>query len=200
LVAVSSLADRKLPDIDGLYIGGGFPETFAERLADNDLLLASVRDAALHDLPIYAECGGLIYLCRSLQWQGKTYPLAGVFPLQLVMNPKPVGHGYTSAQVEAANPFFEIGCEIKGHEFHYSGPSGGAEDAPGGCLRLKTGVGLGNGRDGLLYKSTMACYTHIHAAGVPDWAGNFVAAARGYRTRRGSSGGSNSVARLRSFC
>jgi len=183
LVPVSSLEDTSLPELDALYIGGGFPETHAERLAQNRALMDSVREAAENGLPIYAECGGLIYLCRSLTWQNKKYPMTGLFEIDLTMHVKPVGHGYTALAVDRANPFFEVGSDIRGHEFHYSGPV--AEVSPAQCcFRVDTGVGLGNGRDGLTYKNCVACYTHLHADGCERWAAALADNARHYREHR----------------
>jgi cobyrinic acid a,c-diamide synthase len=191
MVPVSSLADSQLPEIDALYIGGGFPETHAERLADNRSLMASVAAAAEGGLPIYAECGGLIYLCRSLQWKDTLYPMAGVFPLDLEMHVKPVGHGYMKAAVTTANPYFEVGQTLTGHEFHYSGLVSPPAELPS-CLQVTTGTGLGGGRDGLVTGRTMACYMHIHADGCPEWAEGLVANAARYAAERrgGSAGGS----------
>jgi len=174
LVAISSINDKELPPIDALYIGGGFPETQAEKLVDNKSMIASVRKAAVSGMPIYAECGGLIYLSRSLLLDDKLYPMAGVFPIDLKMNIKPVGHGYTSVKVDSSNPFYEMGAEIKGHEFHYSGTVGNQTESGlellKSCLQVEKGCGLGNKRDGLTYLNTLACYTHIHAAGTKFWA------------------------------
>ena len=180
LVPVSSVDDSSLPDIDGLYIGGGFPETHAERLAGNRSLLDSVKSAAESGMPIYAECGGLIFLSRSLIIDKKRYPMAEIFPIDLAMNKKPVGHGYTLLEVDAGNPFFKTGMKIKGHEFHYSAPIDGIGGITS-CLAMIRGTGCGGGRDGLVYKNTLACYTHIHADGVKMWAPGFVAAAEKYR-------------------
>ena len=176
---VSSLADSFLPDIDALYIGGGFPETHAGRLAENRSLMESVRSAANRGLPIYAECGGLIYLCRSLKWNETLYPMAGVFPVDLEMRSRPVGHGYTLLEADRPNPYFEVGAVIKGHEFHYSGIISDFEDSIS-CMAVTTGVGLGRGRDALLFNRALACYTHIHADGVKGWAPAMVAAALEY--------------------
>lgn len=174
LVAISSIADKELPPVDALYIGGGFPETQADKLVENKTMIASVRKAAVSGMPIYAECGGLIYLSRSLLLDDRLYPMAGVFPLDLKMNVKPVGHGYTSVKVDSPNPFYEQGTVIKGHEFHYSGVTGNQTEAGlellKSCLQVETGCGLGNKRDGLTYLNTLACYTHIHAAGTKSWA------------------------------
>jgi cobyrinic acid a,c-diamide synthase len=179
LVPVSSLADSTLPEIDALYIGGGFPETHASRLVENRSLMESVKSAAVRGLPIYAECGGLIYLCRSLKWNNSQFPMAGVFPIDLEMRIRPVGHGYTVFQADGSNPYFEVGAVIKGHEFHYSGVVSEIPESMS-CLKVDTGVGLGNHRDGLIANRTLACYTHIHADGAKGWAAKMIEAARQY--------------------
>ena len=177
LVPVSSLADSSLPEINALYIGGGFPETHADRLVENRSLMESVKTAAENGLPIYAECGGLIYLCRSLKCNSTLYPMAGVFPVDLEMRAKPVGHGYARLQIDRNNPFFIRDKVINGHEFHYSEV---VSEIPEewSCMSVRTGVGLGGGRDGLLANRTLACYTHIHADSVRDWAAAMIAAAK----------------------
>ena len=182
LVPVSSLEDESLPEIDSLYIGGGFPETQAEKLSHNLSMLQSVRKAAKSGLPIYAECGGLIFLCRSLTCDNQRYDLAGIFNFDLQMHSKPVGHGYTEIVVDRANPYFEIGTVIRGHEFHYTGPSIEPVNTDG-CMQVRTGVGLGNKREGLIYKNCLACYTHLHADGLPEWADAFVSQANDFRMR-----------------
>lgn len=180
LIPISSLSDSSLPDIDGLYIGGGFPETHAAQLAENRALMGSVKSVAEKGMPIYAECGGLIYLSRSLKWNDKIFPMAGLFDIDLEMSRKPMGHGYIEAEVDKKNPFFEIGTLIKGHEFHYSGPKSNFESYPT-CLNIKIGSGIGGNRDGLLYKCCFAGYIHIHATGAKKWANSFVRAALSYK-------------------
>lgn len=169
LVEISSIEDSALPAIDGLYIGGGFPETQAEKISNNQALLTTLRNAIQDGLPVYAECGGLMLLCRSVVWHNQTFPMAGVFPIDLTMHPKPVGHGYTLLETDAANSFYPPGLRIRGHEFHYSAPLEYKETFPT-CLKVDKGTGLGNNRDGLVYKNCMAAYTHIHADGYPEWA------------------------------
>jgi cobyrinic acid a,c-diamide synthase len=169
LVPVSSIEDKQLPDIDALYIGGGFPETQADKLANNKSMLSSVKKAAENGMPIYAECGGLIYLSKSIKWGENCYPMAGLFPINLTMHTKPVGHGYTLLKVDRPNPYYEVGSIIKGHEFHYSGLLD-IQERLKSCMAVQSGFGLGDGRDGLVYKNTLACYTHIHADGVRNWA------------------------------
>lgn len=182
LVEISSLEDKSLPNIDGLYIGGGFPETHADRLSNNQSLMNSVKMYVEEGLPVYAECGGLIYLCRSLRWNDNVYPMAGVFDLNLEIMKKPAGHGYTLCEIDGESVFYEAGEEVKGHEFHYSCPVEGST-IPSTCADVKTGVGAGARRDGLVYKSVFASYMHIHADGNPKWAGAFVKAASAYRSR-----------------
>jgi len=183
LVPVSSLTDAGLPEIDALYIGGGFPETHAEALARNRAMMSSVRRAAEHGLPVYAECGGLIYLARSIRYRDTVYPMAGLFRIDLTMHPRPVGHGYTSLQVDTPNPFYAVGTSIRGHEFHYSGADGGIGGTQT-CLNVECGVGVGGGRDGLVYRNTLACYTHVHADGVESWASSIVSKAVGHAAER----------------
>lgn len=180
LIPISSLEDRRLPAIDGLYIGGGFPETHAERLAANTPMLRLVKEAADDDMPIYTECGGLIYLCRSLRWGDRRYGMAGVFPYELEMSDRPAGHGYTEVVIDRPNPFYEVGAVIRGHEFHYSRLTAEATSTAS-CMAVRAGTGLGGQRDGLCYRNVLACYTHIHADGVRPWASAFVAKARQYR-------------------
>lgn len=187
LIPVSSLQEKSLPDIDALYIGGGFPETHAERLVQNSSMMESVRKAAEGGMPVYAECGGLIYLSKSLAVNGSRYPMAGLFPIELKMHARPVGHGYTFSRVDRQNPFFKIGLNIKGHEFHYSGPMVDL-NRDETCMKVESGVGVGYCRDGLLYKNTLACYMHIHADGVKDWAPSMVSLARGHGIKRIENG------------
>jgi len=182
LVPISSLDDSHLPDIDALYIGGGFPETHADQLARNESMMKSVKKAAMNDLPIYAECGGLIYLAESLSWKDNVYPMAGLFPIKLIMRSKPVGHGYTQVKVDRPNPFFAVGTSIKGHEFHYSGLTDVPKEIES-CMEVQTGVGIGDSRDGLVYRNVLGCYLHIHAGGVKEWAGAMVSRAVDYRSK-----------------
>jgi cobyrinic acid a,c-diamide synthase len=170
IVPINALQDPALPELDGLYIGGGFPETSARSLADNEGFRRSVREAADAGLPIYAECGGLIYLGSSIIVDDCEYPLAGVFPIRFGMSDKPQAHGYSIFTVEGPNPFYDIGLEIKGHEFRYSTVlewQGRPEEL---ALKMKRGKGFAGGRDGLTRKNVLALYTHVHAEGTAEWA------------------------------
>jgi cobyrinic acid a,c-diamide synthase len=148
-------------------------------------MMKSVKKQAQGGLPIYAECGGLIYLARSLKCNDVVYPMAGLFPIDLCMHPKPVGHGYTLVRVDAPNPFFPVGTSIRGHEFHYSGPTNGLQEIES-CMKVESGVGIGSARDGLVYASTLACFTHVHADGVESWASALVSRAADHARRNWS--------------
>jgi cobyrinic acid a,c-diamide synthase len=170
VVFISPLKDKELPELDGLYIGGGFPETHAQQLADNTGFSARLKALVEEGFPIYAECGGLMYLGEKLVLEGKTYPMTGILPLAFDFFKRPQGHGYTIFQVERENPYFEIGSEIKGHEFHYSKVSNWSGDKNDLVFHMLRGVGMTGGRDGILYKNVLATYTHLHAVGTPRWA------------------------------
>ncbi len=120
LIYINAMQDEGLPAIDGLYIGGGFPETGARELAANTGFRLSIKKAADQGMPIYAECGGLIYLGTSIMMEGEEFPLAGVFPVRFAMAKKPQAHGYTAFRVERENAFYSVGEKVKGHEFRYS--------------------------------------------------------------------------------
>jgi cobyrinic acid a,c-diamide synthase len=180
LVPISALADPGLPDLDALYIGGGFPETQARGLSENSALRGAVWETAVRGLPIYAECGGLMYLAESFTWLGETYPMAGVLPLRLAVEKQPQGHGYMEVETEAGSPFFPAGIRLRGHEFHYSRVLEETDDIST-VYRVIRGTGTGQGRDGLQQGNTVASYLHLHALGAPQWAPGLVAAARRFR-------------------
>ncbi|MGD2079768.1 MAG: cobyrinate a,c-diamide synthase, partial [Nitrospirota bacterium] len=114
LVPVSALTDAALPPLDALYIGGGFPETHAIALSENVSFRNSLLRAAESGLPIYAECGGLIYLGQELAVGGKSYTMAGALPIRFELMKRPQAHGYTAVKVTRANPFFKSGAELRG--------------------------------------------------------------------------------------
>jgi cobyrinic acid a,c-diamide synthase len=180
LKVINALKDGALPDIDALYIGGGFPETQAAELAENESFCRSVREAAEQGLPIYAECGGLIYLGRSLKVKETIYPMASVFPVDFVLEQRPQAHGYTVLDVEGASPFLDKGVSIRGHEFHYSRVKT-LDNLPPMGYHMKRGGGINGTTDGLVYRNVLASYTHLHALGTPEWAVAMVRKAREFR-------------------
>lgn len=190
LVRLSLLDDASWPELDGLYLGGGFPEDWARELASSPHL-ARLATLAGEGLPIYAECGGFMVLASALERDGQRWPMSGIFPVETRFCPKPQGLGYVRADVVLPNPYFPQGSVLRGHEFHYSlchepaAVSGRLEHA----LRLRKGTGMGrdaegHGRDGLVSGRVWAAYCHIFAPAVPGWAPRFVDLARCYRRER----------------
>ena len=181
IVEINALEAKALPDIDALYIGGGFPETSVERLAANELFRSSVRKEAKKGLPIYAECGGFMYLGKSLAVGGKVYPMAGVLPVAFGMEKRPQGHGYMELEVDRENPFFLVGARLKGHEFHYCRIlSHGKQKDTHTAFHVLRGTGMGKQRDGMVRQNILAGFTHLHALGTPKWAEAMIAAGRRY--------------------
>jgi len=170
LVVFSSLSSSGLPEVDALYLGGGFPETQAEVLARNEGLRVSILRAAEAGLPIYAECGGLMYLGRTLLVQDQAYPMTGVFPVSFGLEERPQGHGYTIVRADRPNPFYPTGQELVGHEFHYSRPVDYDSKEVNLVFAVKRGAGFDRGRDGLVVNNVLGTYTHLHALTSNLWA------------------------------
>ena len=168
LVFIDALRDPGLPPVDALYIGGGFPEVFAERLEANASLRADVRAAIESDLPVYAECGGLMYLARSIRWRDKNYAMVGALPCDIELTDQPQGHGYVEAQVVGDNSFFPRDTTLRGHEYHHSRVLH-LDDSVTFAYHLTRGRGVSEQRDGIVYRSVLAVYTHLHALGTPEW-------------------------------
>jgi cobyrinic acid a,c-diamide synthase len=178
---ISPLAVDTIPSIDALYIGGGFPETHAQQLARNVTFREQLKSLSNHGLPIYAECGGLMYLGEELVLDETSFPMAGVLPVVFGFSKKPQGHGYTVVTVEHPNPYFKVGTQLKGHEFHYSRVLKWRGTDNDLAFNMKRGAGFINHRDGVCYKNVLATYTHIHALGTPSWAQAMVRNAIAYK-------------------
>lgn len=184
LVFVDMIHDTALPPADGLFIGGGFPESRAAALSANGALRAAVRDAVENGLPTYAECGGLMYMSRSLTWNGEIHPMAGVVPADTVMGARPQGRGYIRLK-ETGNGLWPISgaAEFPAHEFHYSR----LENLSPGLTfawEVLRGHGIDGRNDGIVINNLLAGYGHLrHVAGNP-WADRFVAFARTVKHRR----------------
>jgi cobyrinic acid a,c-diamide synthase len=178
LVSISPLADEELPSIDALYAGGGFPEVHAAELSANVALREQLRREIDAGLPVWAECGGLMYLSRSVLHEGELHPMVGALPICVEQMARPQGHGYVVARVDRANPFLPEGTHFRGHEFHYSRLRDDELGKVETTIELERGVGLGGGRDGIRIGNVVATYMHLHALGVPDWAPSLVDAAK----------------------
>jgi cobyrinic acid a,c-diamide synthase len=180
LLYISPLSGEKLPaGLSAMYIGGGFPEVHADRLAANGGFLDSLRSEASSGLPVYAECGGLMLLSQAIHWRGSKHQMAGVLPFAVEVDDTAQGHGYAELAVDTANPFFPVGTRLRGHEFHYSRIVLQKEPAATACAVVR-GSGCGKGRDAVLVANVWASYTHLHALATPQWATGLLSAARSY--------------------
>lgn len=184
LVEISALKAKELPELDGLYIGGGFPETNAEVLSGNWSFKESLRSAVEKGLPVYAECGGLMYLSRNLRVDDRIFPMVGVFPVDSVLERKPQGHGYIRVEVTAPNPFYPQGAVLTGHEFHYSYVTAAANDGGSYAFTVLRGHGMDGRRDGVCSANVLGTYVHIHALGEPLWAEGILRKAAEFRACR----------------
>ena len=183
LLRLDTLKDKSLPECDGLLIGGGFPEMFAEGLAANADLRGDIRRGVEAGLPVYAECGGLMYLARSLSWNGPQHDMVGVVPGDVVMGSRPVGRGYAVLEETGAALWPAQAAQIPAHEFHYSH----LENLPSGlnyAYRVLRGHGIADGMDGFVYKHLLASYCHRRGSGPQGWIGPFLEQARAYRSQR----------------
>jgi cobyrinic acid a,c-diamide synthase len=169
----SPLKDKKLPDVDGFYLGGGFPEVYSKQLASNEAMRKCIKSAAEDETPIYAECGGLMYLTSSItSFEGDRCPMAGFLYSETVMEKK-LTLNYTLAKVVGKNALSKVGAQMKGHEFHFSHIS---EPPPGTrfAYDMKIGVGIDGKHDGWLEKKVLASYMHLNFASNPKLAERFV--------------------------
>jgi cobyrinic acid a,c-diamide synthase len=176
LVPFDTLKDHELPEVDGLFIGGGFPETRMAELHANAAMRSAVRDFIESGGPAYAECGGLMYLSRTLTWGEKHSNMAGVIPADVVMHPRPQGRGYVRLAPTDAHPWPGDAAgpvTISAHEFHYSGLENLPDDMRF-AYRMERGHGIDGQHDGIVYKNLLASYTHMRDTGGNHWARRFV--------------------------
>lgn len=181
LVRIDTLHDAALPQLDGLVIGGGFPEMFMAALEANGSLRAAIRRAIEAGLPTYAECGGLMYLSRSLSWQGRTCEMVGVVPGDTMMHERPIGRGYARLQPTGDDRWQEVDS-IPAHEFHYSS----LENLPVDSIyayEVKRGHGIDGRRDGLQVQNLLAAYVHRRGAGQQGWIAPFLKQVRAHKAR-----------------
>jgi len=175
LVPFSPMNDQVLPVVEGIFIGGGFPEVRMQELEANVAMRAAVREYVEAGRPLYAECGGLMYLARSLSWGEKSCKMVGVVEADAVMYPRPQGRGYVRLQQTEEYPWGESDGleEIAAHEFHYSRLENLPPD-PIYAFKVLRGTGIDGDHDGILYKNMLANYTHLrHVQGYP-WTRKFL--------------------------
>lgn len=189
LIPFDALSDSRLPDADGLFIGGGFPETQARALAANTSLRQDIKAALAKGMPAYAECGGLMYLARSLTWQGQRFDMAGAVPGDAVLHDRPVGRGYVVLRETAAAPWPGKGSDIPAHEFHYAS----LENLPADttyAYEVKRGYGIDGNNDGIVMGHLLATFSHQRNVEWNPWAERFVSFVRdkkGFRINKVSA-------------
>jgi len=190
LVPFDALRDRRLPRVDALFIGGGFPETHMQALSANAELRAGVREAIEAGMPAYAECGGLMYLARSIEWNGRRAEMAGVLAADIVMRARPVGRGYVHLRETGRAPWparpAGAPALIRAHEFHYSSVE---NLAPGLAFayEVERGYGIDGRRDGIVHRNLVASYAHLRDVAEHRWARRFVEFARRAAAQRAAT-------------
>jgi cobyrinic acid a,c-diamide synthase len=187
LVPFDALCDAHLPDVDALYIGGGFPETCAAVLEANSSLRGEIKQAIENGMPAYAECGGLMYLSRSITYQGNSYQMVGAIPGDVKVYDKPIGRGYVHLKESEAHPWPRPNApakQIKAHEFHYSSLENLPPDTRF-AYHVERGYGIDGEHDGLILHNLLASYTHLRTIGSCYWATRFAAFVRRSRQQKG---------------
>lgn len=180
LIPLNTLRDQRLPDnIDGLIIGGGFPEALMTELEANTTLRADIRAKLDNGLPCFAECGGLMYLSRGIRWNGERREMVSFIPGDAVMHPRPHGKGLVHLRPGGAAPWrpeADPDGTIRAHEFHHSSIENleGAEGLST-AFRILRGEGVDGAHDGIVYRNTVASYTHMRG----NWVRPFVAFVKG---------------------
>ncbi len=181
LVDIDTLHGQALPEVDGLIIGGGFPEMFMIELEANTALRTQIRGAIEGGLPTYAECGGLMYLSKSLSWRGEKRQMVGVVPGDTVMHERPVGRGYARLQPTGEDRWQET-APIPAHEFHYSS----LENLPADSIyayKVQRGHGIDGQHDGYQQHNLLAGYVHRRGTGAQGWIAPFLNQVRAHKAR-----------------
>ncbi len=180
IVFFSPLHDKSIPSVDGLYIGGGFPEMFLPQLSSNENMLGSLKDAARKGMPLFAECGGFMYLTeRITDFKGHLWAGAGVIPAQVKMTDSLAALGYVQAVALKDSILLNQGATVKGHEFHYSQISGINEHDR--AFSLKGGKGPEGRADGYARENVIGSYVHLHLRANAVVVDNFFKACKKYR-------------------
>ena len=188
LIPFDTLKDAHLPEVDALFIGGGFPEVHMQALEANRSLRADIQRAIEGGMPVYAECGGLMYLSRSLRWRDQRCEMVGAIAADTVMHDRPQGRGYVKLHETGKLPWpmiagNKVPLEIRAHEFHYSTLENVASDLEY-AYRVTRGSGIDGQHDGILYRNVVACYTHRRDTGDNHWTARFVEFIRQQRAAR----------------
>lgn len=187
LVFFNALKDEEMPRADGLFIGGGFPETNMEQLSQNKALRAQLKSLIQAGLPTYAECGGLMYLCNRIIWNDKTGDMVGVINADAVMNKRPQGRGIAHIKPTKHHqwlPTFSGEPSVsKVHEFHFASLQNVSDDTVY-AYEVKRGHGIDGNRDGIVIKNMLANFCHLRQSNANRWAENFVGFVRQHKINK----------------
>lgn len=173
IIKINLLTDHSLPDLDGLFIGGGFPETQMQELEKNTSMRNSIKSALDNGLPCYAECGGLMYLADSISWKDQIFDMAGVISAKIKMHDKPQGRGYIQLEHTGEQLWTVSQNNISAHEFHYSSIDI-LSDRYQYAYKVNRGAGIDGKNDGIIYKNTLACYAHLKDTKQSPWVEQFI--------------------------
>jgi cobyrinic acid a,c-diamide synthase len=174
----SPIKDKEVPEVDGLYIGGGFPESFLSELSENRSMKESIYQQVKAGLPIYAECGGLMYLTEGINnFDGTFFSMVGAIPVQVKMENRLQAMGYVKAVATKDNLLLKAGQEVKGHEFHYSKLINLTED-DNYAYQLFGGKGIDGRYEGMAVNNLLASYLHLHFGSNLDMVKRFLAICR----------------------
>ena len=173
IIYFNTLKDKSLPNVDALFIGGGFPELVAKELSSNKKMISSIKNFINANKPVYAECGGLMYLAKSIKINDKSFRMIGIINGRVVMHDKPVGRGYVELIKSSSHPWLLSNDSIKAHEFHYSRLSLDAK-LSNYSYKVKRGYGVNGKYDGIKYKNLLATYSHLRDTKKTTWITNFL--------------------------
>ena len=178
-----ALSDSRLPDTDGLFIGGGFPETQAPKLEANASLRADIAHKVRLGLPTYAECGGMMYLTRSIRWGDASYQMAGVIPADAAMHARPQGRGLAVLEETGFAPWPAAPAgraRLHAHEFHYASLEN-LDPSLRFAYKVLRGTGISRGRDGIVIGNLLASFSHLRSTADNPWVDRFLSFVRAQR-------------------
>lgn len=178
---INSLLDKDIEsDIAGILIGGGYPEVFAKELEANQSLRHSIKERVSDGMPVVGECGGLMYLCNSINYDGEKHRMVGVFGGDVYFSSQPRALSYVELKAVAENPISDVGAMLRGHEFHYSYIENISSEF---AFKVIRGKGISDGMDGALTQKALGMYTHLNYIACPKVPAKFISACREYNRK-----------------
>lgn len=181
IIWFSPMTDSALPNVDLVYLGGGYPELYAETLEKNEEMRKSIRKFADDNGVIFAECGGMMYLTQAItDFEGHRFEMVGIFSGTVSMSRKILTLGYRETEIQKTCILGETGTKVRGHEFHYSSfsPKGQTNYA----CQWSDAQSVKTGNDGLTKNNVLALYTHLHFGSQPSIPQHLVQASRSTKT------------------